>query len=78
MLPPSHEIPDSPGAPASASVVATSPSKAFVFDAARLHKVTAADEATAAALHHMLGRDLALKLRTMNASTHHIQDSPAS
>jgi hypothetical protein len=58
------------GALASATVTAESDGKALVFDAKRLHKVTRTDEAAASALHLMLGRDLANKLRSMNADIH--------
>lgn len=58
------------GALASATVVASAEGRALVFDAARLHKVTETDEATASALHLMLGRDLAAKLRSMNSTLH--------
>lgn len=57
------------GAPASATVVAIEEGQALAFDAARLHKVIDTDEAAAAALHLMLGRDLAAKLRTMTPAT---------
>jgi hypothetical protein len=62
------------GAPASATVVTEGDARALVFDVARLHKVADTDETTASALHLMLGRDLAVKLRTMNAGTP--QDQP--
>lgn len=55
------------GAWASATVRAVSPSKVFAFDSEGLRKMTRDDEVSAAALHLMLGRDLAQKLRGMNA-----------
>jgi hypothetical protein len=58
------------GATASATVVAAEDGRALTFEAARLHKVIDTDEAAASALHLMLGRDLAAKLRTMTASAH--------
>jgi CRP-like cAMP-binding protein len=58
------------GAMASATVVATEESRALVFESDRLHKMAEKDEATASALHLMLGRDLAAKLRSMNATLH--------
>jgi CRP-like cAMP-binding protein len=58
------------GAPASATVKAETDGKALVFNSQRLHKVAGTDEATASALHLMLGRDLAAKLRTMTATAH--------
>jgi CRP-like cAMP-binding protein len=58
------------GSVASATVVAVEEGRALVFDSARLHKVIENDEAAAAALHLMLGRDLATKLRSMNAVLH--------
>lgn len=58
------------GAAASATVTAETEGKALVFNAQRLHKVTQTDEAAASALHLMLGRDLAKKLRSMNSELH--------
>jgi len=47
----------------SASVVVKEDLRAFVFDAVRLKEMEHKDEDTAAALHHMLGRDMVAKLR---------------
>ena len=58
------------GAMASATVAAMEEGRALVFNSAHLHKAIQKDEAAAAALHLMLGRDLASKLRTMNAALH--------
>lgn len=58
------------GAPASATVIAASDGRALTFKAAQLHKAAENDETTASALHLMLGRDLAAKLRSMNPVPH--------
>jgi len=56
------------GSPASASVTAASDGRAFVFNSERLKKRELEDEATAAALHIMLGKDLAAKLKTSKSA----------
>ena len=65
------------GAPASATVIAATDARAFVFDSARLKRMEASDEATGSALHQMLGKDLANKLRaTTEAQRGRSQGSP--
>lgn len=56
------------GQPATASVMPLVPLKAFAFDAARLSRVMASDEALAAALHRAVGIDLVRKLRATSAA----------
>jgi hypothetical protein len=62
------------GNPASATVVIEQPTKAFVFDMARLRKLVQGDESVAMAIHRVVGRDLAAKLKLQNdheaSSTH--------
>ena len=57
------------GAPASATVVAATSGRAFVFSSRDLKRMESSDEATAAALHLMLGKDLATKLRAYSAGS---------
>lgn len=54
------------GHPASATVVAERPVRAFVFEIDRLRALVDADESVATALHAVIGRDLAVKLRNRN------------
>lgn len=54
------------GNPASATVVVEQPTRAFVFDIAKLHKLIDADELAAVAMHRVIGRDLAGKLAAKN------------
>ena len=56
------------GHPASATVIASRPLRAFVFSMDKLREAAAADESVAAALHTVVGRDLAAKLRSGNKS----------
>jgi hypothetical protein len=42
------------------------PTRAFVFDMQKLRSLVAGDEAVAGAIHHVVGRDLAVKLRSLN------------
>ena len=56
------------GSPASASVTVSSPGRAFIFNSDRLKKRELEDEATAAALHIMLGKDLAAKLKNSKSA----------
>jgi len=50
------------GHPASATVVTSSPTRAFAFDMAKLRGFVRTDELIAAALHRVIGRDLTQKL----------------
>jgi hypothetical protein len=52
------------GNPASATVTIERPTRAFVFDMERLRKLVAGDETVATAIHRVVGRDLAIKLRS--------------
>jgi len=54
------------GHPASATVTAARPVRAFVFEMDALRKLVESDESVASALHNVVGRDLAAKLRTRN------------
>lgn len=54
------------GNPASATVTVECRTRAFVFDMARLRKLVASDETVATAIHRVVGRDLATKLRLLN------------
>lgn len=56
------------GNPASATVTVDRPTRAFVFDMQKLRSLVAGDEAVAGAIHHVVGRDLAVKLRSLNES----------
>lgn len=60
------------GKPASATVIIEQPTKAFVFNMARLRKLVETDELVAVAIHRVVGRDLASKLKVLNeeSSTH--------
>jgi Cyclic nucleotide-binding domain len=51
------------GNTASADVVIEHPTRAFVFDMAKLHKLVDSDDLIAVAIHRVLGRDLAQKLK---------------
>jgi hypothetical protein len=51
------------GNPASATVIVEQPSRAFVFDMARLRKLVEGDDLVAVAIHRVIGRDLAQKLK---------------
>jgi hypothetical protein len=51
------------GNPASATVVVEQPTRAFIFDMARLRKLVEADDLVAVAIHRVIGRDLAKKLQ---------------
>lgn len=57
------------GKPASATVIVEQPTKAFVFDMARLRKLVESDELVAVAIHRVVGRDLASKLKVQNEET---------
>lgn len=54
------------GHPASATVTLTQPTRAFVFDMAKLSHLAENDESVAGAIHRIVGRDLAAKLRQEN------------
>lgn len=54
------------GNPASASVVIEQPTRAFVFDMVKLRKLVQGDESVAMAIHRVVGRDLAAKLKLQN------------
>ncbi len=54
------------GNPASATVVAERPSRAFVFDMAKLKALVDGDDLVAVAIHRIVGRDLAYKLMVKN------------
>ena len=54
------------GKPASATVIVEQPTRAFVFDMARLNKLVTSDEHVAMAIHRVVGRDLAAKLQLRN------------
>jgi CRP-like cAMP-binding protein len=54
------------GYPASATVTACRPVRAFVFDMDSLRAAVEADESVASSLHTVVGRDLAAKLRSRN------------
>jgi hypothetical protein len=54
------------GNPASASVVVEQPTRAFVFNMERLRKLVHADDSVAVAIHSVVGRDLAAKLKLQN------------
>lgn len=51
------------GNPASATVVIEQPTRAFVFDIARLRNLVEKDDLVAGAIHRVIGRDLAKKLQ---------------
>jgi CRP-like cAMP-binding protein len=51
------------GNPASASVVIEQPTRAFVFDIKHLRKLVETDDLVAVAIHRVIGRDLAQKLK---------------
>jgi hypothetical protein len=51
------------GNPASATVVIEQPTRAFIFDMARLRKLVETDDLVAVAIHRVIGRDLAAKLK---------------
>ncbi len=57
------------GKPASATVIIEQPTKAFVFNMARLRKLVETDELVAVAIHRVVGRDLASKLKVLNDET---------
>lgn len=54
------------GNPASATVIVEQPTRAFVFDMDRLRKLVQADDLVAVAIHRVVGRDLAQKLKHRN------------
>ena len=54
------------GNPASATVTVERPTRAFVFDMEKLRKLVEGDETVATAIHRVVGRDLAVKLRLLN------------
>lgn len=54
------------GHPASATVTLTRPTRAFVFDMAKLRDLAENDESVAGAIHRIVGRDLSAKLRQEN------------
>ena len=56
------------GHAASATVTATRPVRAFVFEMDSLREAAASDESVASVLHTVVGRDLAAKLRSGNQS----------
>ncbi len=57
------------GNPASATVVVEQPTRAFVFDIERLRRLVEVDELVAAAIHRVVGRDLAEKLKMRNEAS---------
>jgi CRP-like cAMP-binding protein len=54
------------GKPASATVIVEQPTRAFVFEMAKLRKLVDTDESVAMAIHRVVGRDLASKLQHRN------------
>lgn len=54
------------GHPASATVTVARPVRAFVFEMDALRKLVEVDDSVASALHSVVGRDLAAKLRSHN------------
>lgn len=54
------------GNPASATVVVSHTMRAFVFDMAKLRKLEETDDLVAVAIHRVVGRDLAAKLKVKN------------
>lgn len=54
------------GNPASATVVVEHETRAFVFDMQRLRKLVETDDLVAVAIHRVVGRDLASKLKSKN------------
>ena len=54
------------GQAASATVTVEHPSRAFIFDMARLHKLVETDDLVAVAIHRVIGRDLVQKLSLKN------------
>jgi Cyclic nucleotide-binding domain len=54
------------GNPASATVIVEQPTRAFVFEMERLRKLVEADDLVAVAIHRVVGRDLADKLKHRN------------
>jgi hypothetical protein len=54
------------GNPASATVTVSHTMRAFVFDMAKLRKLEEADDLVAVAIHRVVGRDLAAKLKVKN------------
>jgi hypothetical protein len=56
------------GKPASATVTVDQPTRAFVFEMEKLRKLVEGDETVATAIHRVIGRDLAVKLRSLNQS----------
>ena len=54
------------GNPASATVIVEQPTRAFVFDMERLRKLVQTDDLVAVAIHRVVGRDLAQKLKVRN------------
>lgn len=51
---------------ASATVMIEQPTKAFAFEMSKLRKLVQSDESVAMAIHRVVGRDLANKLRVLN------------
>lgn len=54
------------GNPASATVTVEHTTRAFVFDMERLRKLVETDDLVAAAIHRVVGRDVAAKLKSKN------------
>lgn len=54
------------GKPASATVIVEQPTRAFVFEMAKLRKLVDTDESVAMAINRVIGRDLAAKLQHRN------------
>jgi|JI9StandDraft_1071089.scaffolds.fasta_scaffold61647_2 hypothetical protein len=54
------------GKPASATVIVEQPTRAFVFEMAKLRKLVDTDESVAMAINRVIGRDLASKLQHRN------------
>jgi CRP-like cAMP-binding protein len=54
------------GNPASATVIIEQPTRAFVFEMEKLKKLVQGDESVAMAIHRVVGRDLAAKLKLQN------------
>jgi hypothetical protein len=56
------------GNPASATVTVEQATRAFVFDMGKLRKLVETDDSVAMAIHRVVGRDLAVKLRLLNGT----------
>jgi len=59
------------GEPASATVIARQPVRAFVFDMRKLRALVEEDELVASAIHHAVGRDLMQKVNRNNSAAAH-------